>query len=315
MPGVLISYSRDDLSAVQQLERALQANDIAVWRDQESIYGGQQWPKAIGEAIAAHDCLLLVWSKSAARSHFVEFEWNSAIALRKTILPCLLDDTPLPPALSAINTIDMRQLEDALPRILQALQRPVPPPDPARSVDVIAQLRSLPSTEPEEVVQAAKTIFAQQGWSVQGNVYQAARDIHLTIGQPGTKPEKSLVERWQTWVALFVGVLTITTLAADLPGKFRKIFGPDEATTQVIQQSLAGVVWDEGHEPLAGVEVVLPEFNLATTTDRNGAFAFQVKAHKQRTVDVIARKDGHITYDADATLGNTALNFTMRRKP
>ena len=181
MPRVFMSYSRDDLSTAQRLEGALQAHDIAVWRDQESIYGGQQWPKAIGEAIAAHDFLLLVWSKSAARSHFVEFEWNSAIALRKTILPCLLDDTPLPPSLSAINAIDVRQLDDALPRILLALQRPVPPPDPARSAEVIAQLRSLPPTDPEAVVQAAKTIFAQQGWSVQGNVYQAAGDFQRNV--------------------------------------------------------------------------------------------------------------------------------------
>jgi hypothetical protein len=71
---VFMSYSRDDLRAAQQLEGALQAHDIAGWRDQESIYSGQQWPQAIGEAIAAHDCLLLVWSKSAARLHFVEFE-------------------------------------------------------------------------------------------------------------------------------------------------------------------------------------------------------------------------------------------------
>jgi hypothetical protein len=148
---------------------------------------------------------------------------------------------------------------------------------------VIAQLRSLPPTDPEEVVQAGKTIFAQQGWSVQGNVYQAARDIHLTIAQPGAKPEKSVVERWQTWLALFVGVLTITTLAVDLPAMIRKIFAPDGSTIQLIQQPLSGVIWDEGHKPLAGVEVVLPEFNIATTTDRNGAFAFQVKAHKQRT--------------------------------
>jgi hypothetical protein len=184
-----------------------------------------------------------------------------------------------------------------------------------RSADVLSQLRSLPSTDPEEVVQAARTIFAQQGWSVQGSVYQAAGDIHLTIAQPGAKSEKSLVERWQTWVVLFVGVLTLATLAADLPGKIRKIFAPDETTIQMMQQSLSGVIWDEAHEPLAGVEVVLPEFNLATTTDRNGAFAFQVKAYKQRTLDVIARKEGYLTYDADATLGNTALNFTMRRKP
>jgi TIR domain len=315
MPGVFISYSRHDLSAVEPLERALQNHDIAVWRDQESIYGGQQWPKAIGEAIAAHDYVLLIWSKSSAQSHFVEFEWNSAIALRKTILPCCLDDTPLPPALSAINAIDVRQLDEALPRILQALQRPVPAPNPGHSGEVIAQLRSMASTQPEEVVQTAKMLFAQQGWSVQGNVYQAARDIHLTIAQPEARPEKSLVDRWQTWVALFVGVLTITALGADLPGKIRKIVAPDESTMQVILQPLSGVIWGEGHEPLPGVEVVLPEFKQATTTDRHGAFAFQVKAHKQRTVDVIARKDGYTTHDADATLGNTALNFTMRRKP
>jgi hypothetical protein len=44
MRQVFISYARADLSPVQQLEGALQAQGIAVWRDQESIYGGQQWP-------------------------------------------------------------------------------------------------------------------------------------------------------------------------------------------------------------------------------------------------------------------------------
>jgi hypothetical protein len=224
MPRVFISYARHDLIPVQQIEHALQTQDIAVWRDQESIYGGQQWPKVIGEAIAAHDYVLLVWSKSAAQSHFVAFEWNTAIALRKTILPCLLDDTPLPPALSAVNAIDVRQLDEALPRILPALKQPVPAPDHARTTDVIAHLRSLAPAEPEEVVEAARSIFAQQGWSVQGNVYQAAGDLHLTIAQPETKPTKTIVEKWQTWVALFVGVLTITSLAADLPGKICKIF-------------------------------------------------------------------------------------------
>jgi len=232
MPRVFISYARHDLSTIEPLESALLSHDIAVWRDQERIYGGQQWPKAIGEAIAAHDYVLLVWSKSAAQSHFVEFEWNSAIALRKTILPCVLDDTPLPPALSAINAIDARPLDDALPRILRALQGPIPAPDPVRSTNVIAQLRSLAPAEPEEVVEAVRSIFAQRGWSVQGNIYQAAGDFHLTIAQPEAKPTKSIVERWQTWVALFVGILTITILAADLPGKIRKIFAQDESTMQ-----------------------------------------------------------------------------------
>ena len=84
MPRVFISATRHDLRAVQPLERALQAHDVLVWRDEESIDGGQQWPKAMGEAIAANDYILLGWSESTAQSHFVEFEWNSAIALRKT---------------------------------------------------------------------------------------------------------------------------------------------------------------------------------------------------------------------------------------
>lgn len=37
MPRVFISYARDDLSAVQKLEHALQSHDIVVWRDQEGI--------------------------------------------------------------------------------------------------------------------------------------------------------------------------------------------------------------------------------------------------------------------------------------
>jgi hypothetical protein len=152
MPKIFLSYSRYNVNLVQRIEQALKANDIVVWRDQEGIYGGEHWPKAIGEAISANDCLLLVWSKSSATSHFVEFEWNTAIALKKTILPCMLDGTPLPPALSAVNTIDLRVMESALPKILQALQKSVTVADPEHRAEVIAKLEEITSTEPETVV-------------------------------------------------------------------------------------------------------------------------------------------------------------------
>ena len=121
MAQVFLSYARRDLPTLQPLLQDLVEHGITVWRDQDSLYGGQHWPKAIGEAIAAHDVLLLAWSQEAAASHFVEFEWNTALALQKSILPCLLDQTPLPPALSAINGIDARLPHEALPKILQAL--------------------------------------------------------------------------------------------------------------------------------------------------------------------------------------------------
>ena len=184
MAQVFLSYARRDLPALQPLLQDLVAHGITVWRDQDNLYGGQHWPKAIGEAIAAHDVLLLVWSQEAAASHFVEFEWNTALALQKSILPCLLDQTPLPPALSAINGIDARLPHEALPKILDALQQPVTPSKAEQNARVIATLEGITATDPAEVVQTARAMFMQQGWHVQGNVYQAAGDIHVTLATP-----------------------------------------------------------------------------------------------------------------------------------
>ena len=126
MPKVFISYSREDLAIAKQLEQALIEAGYTVWRDERDIAGGQNFPKAIGEAIASHDILLLLWSHHAAQSHFVEMEWSTALALKKPILPCLLDDSPLPPALSAINGIFVNDLEEDFPKIRQVLHRREP---------------------------------------------------------------------------------------------------------------------------------------------------------------------------------------------
>src|SRR5262245_43746691 len=144
MGQVFLSYARRDLPTLQPLLQNLVANGVTVWRDQDSLYGGQRWPKAIGEAIAAHDVLLLAWSQEAAASHFVEFEWNTALALQKSVLPCLLDQTPLPPALKAINGIDARLPHKALPKILDALQQPVKPSKAEQNARVITTLGGSP---------------------------------------------------------------------------------------------------------------------------------------------------------------------------
>ena len=256
------------MPTLQPLLQDLGAHGITIWRDQDNLYGGQHWPKAIGEAIAAHDVLLLVWSQEAATSHFVEFEWNTALALQKSVLPCLLDQTPLPPALSAINGIDARLPHEALPKILHALQQPVTPPRAEQSARVIATLEGITATDPAEVVQTAKAMFMQQGWHVQGNVYQAAGDIHVTLAQ---KPARSWLEKWQTWVVFLAALLSLITVALDLPTRIREVFTSTSATTEVLQ-TVSGMITDERQEPLADVEVFVPEFNLTSSTDRHGVF-------------------------------------------
>ena len=314
MAQVFLSYARRDLPTLQPLLQDLVAHGITVWRDQDSLYGGQHWPKAIGEAIAAHDVLLLTWSHEAAASHFVEFEWNTALALQKSILPCLLDQTPLPPALSAINGIDARLPHEALPKILHALQQQATPSKAEQSARVIATLERITTTDPAEVVQNAKAMFMQQGWHVQGNIYQAAGDIHVTLAPQPVSTARSWLEKWQTWVVFLAALLSLITVALDLPTRIRETFTNPSATTEVLQ-TVSGMIADERQEPLADVEVYVPEFpNLNAYTDSHGVFTLQVRAMPQRPVKLVARKGGYITYRADATLGNTSFNFTMQRE-
>ncbi len=102
MSTLFLSYARADLDQVVPLARDLEARGLRVWRDQERLYSGQRWPKAIGEAIAGQEALLLMWSQRAAQSPWVEWEWTTALALQKPLLLCHLDATPLPPSLQAV---------------------------------------------------------------------------------------------------------------------------------------------------------------------------------------------------------------------
>ena len=76
----------------------------------------------MAEAIRNSDALLLLWSAAALQSEFVDFEWNTALALKKPILIVLHDETALPAALCALHGIAERRLEDVLRSVLESLQ-------------------------------------------------------------------------------------------------------------------------------------------------------------------------------------------------
>jgi len=315
-----MSYSRADVALAQQLEQGLLENGISVWRDQEKIYGGQKWPKALGEAIDTNEFFLLAWSKNSAVSEYVELEWCTALALKKLILPCLLDGTPLPTSLKAIQAIDARDPASAISGIVKSLPKEAPAVDATHSAEVIKKLGEIPFREAKEVVQAAKALYEQHQWTVQGSVYQAAGDIHVTmVTHAAAKSDKALHEKWQTWVAVLVGLLTAITLAIDLPQKVIQMMRStsDVESKQdgpVLAQPLSGSIRDQGGDPLPGVKVSLPEFDLTQSTDQFGHFRFQVNASKQKSVVLMAQKEGYQTHESYATLGNKSLSLTMRRK-
>jgi len=131
------------------------------------------------------------------------------------------------------------------------------------------------------VLAQAKAVFAQQQWTVQGNIYQAGGDIHIhTAPSTATTPEKAkpLVGRWQAWAGLAVAVLTAVTLLLDLPVKWGR--APPSAVP--LEQPLAGTVLDEGTgEPLPEVVICLPDFDMKRTSEWDGSFRFRVTSQRQ----------------------------------
>lgn len=317
MPNVFLSYSREDLPLIKELEADLhKRSGISIWRDQEKLYGGQKWPRILGEAIGDQDFFLLAWSKSSAASHFVEFEWCTALALKKPVIPCLLDSTKLPPSLAATHAIPVENIQE----ILAALTGSIPARDTTRRAEVINKLDQIPDTKPEDVLVHVKTTFEQKHWVVHGNVIQGEH-VAVTI-TGGSKEHKGLLDKWQTWAGLVVTLLTVVSLIADLPGKLNAVFQDKPAIkseadeeSQKLEQLLEGSIRDEAGQPVEGVKVSLPKFNQIVTTDPLGQFRFRVTDLKQETVGLLAQKDGFEPYENDFTLGNTEISFTLKEKP
>jgi TIR domain len=318
MPTVFLSYAREDLDQARRIERELAAMEVSVWRDQEQLRTGQNWPKALGEAIAGSDALLLLWSRSAVESTFVEFEWSTALALKKAVFPCLLENVPLPPSLAAIEAIQPALIPEAARKISVALGHETKRADKAHTQKVIRQLGEIGVQAPSEVLQKAKAAFAQDQWTVHGVVYQAAGDINIATPPP---PQKTMLEKWQARVAIVVGVLTAVSIGFQLVRSNAHV--PQEPQTHaqkivpIQKQLLAGSIWDDTGEPLSSVNiaVLLDGKTLASgATDALGRFSFRVAAPPEAEVVLLAQRDLYHTEKRYTHLGNPGFNFKMRRK-
>jgi TIR domain len=122
MPAVFLSYAHAQRETADALVEGLNSQAIEVWRDKTDLRAGERWPSALAEAIRNSNALLLLWSAAALQSEFVDFEWNTALALKKPILIVLHDETALPAALCALHGIAERRLEET-PQSKNAVNR------------------------------------------------------------------------------------------------------------------------------------------------------------------------------------------------
>jgi len=318
MPKVFISYSRADMNRALELEQALIAHKVDVWRDQHSVYGGQQWPKVTGEAVADCDAVLLLWSANSAASHFFEFEWTTALALKKTIILCLLDETNLAPSLAAINGIDYRNADEATPKILAALRRKPRPRDDERRNQVIALLQRVTATEPSAALAQARALFTQSNLNVGGHLIQGGGDVQVTINESRRHVATTLVA---------LAVVAMITLAAFYFVSRAISTSPQPSPSPTIQETtkLTGQVDDTEGNPIADATVKVDEItdhpSMQTTTTGSGGFIIdKIPARIGDRIRVYVSKEGYVTmqgegkHDQYVTIPGPLPTVKLRRK-
>src|SRR5437870_343650 len=100
-----LSHNVVDKEVARSIGAHLVLTGVDVWFDEWEIEAGDSIPGKLDEGLAAFDAFILLWSANANRSKWVRQELHSAImrALQEgsaKIIPCMLDETPLPPLIA-----------------------------------------------------------------------------------------------------------------------------------------------------------------------------------------------------------------------
>lgn len=113
-PNIFISYAREDREHVQRLQALLGAvvGESAIFVDQEKVRAGTTWTLELARAIVDSTHFVVIWSRRARDSHWVNQEVTSVIELcreqpLRRIIPVRIDPTPLPAELEAFEGIDL----------------------------------------------------------------------------------------------------------------------------------------------------------------------------------------------------------------
>jgi antitoxin (DNA-binding transcriptional repressor) of toxin-antitoxin stability system len=128
---IFISYGREDRERAKRLAEALQGKGWSVWWDR-NIPFGKRFDDVIAEALAAAQCVIVLWTPESVRSHWVRTEAAEGAA-RDVLVPIRLDpDAEIPLEFKRLQTADLSDWEpgsahqefDLLLRRVEGLLKP-----------------------------------------------------------------------------------------------------------------------------------------------------------------------------------------------
>ena len=123
---IFISYSRRDLDAVMPIKEDLEANGFSCWMDRDGIESGDVFKRVLVKAIKDSKAVLFFSSVNSNSSEWTVKEVNTAVHLKKPIVPILLDETPYDDSilldLSGLDFISIKD-DEFTPRLISALAK------------------------------------------------------------------------------------------------------------------------------------------------------------------------------------------------
>ena len=144
-PQVFLAYVKEDEAQAARLYTDLEAAGFNPWMDVRKLMPGQNWPRAIQNAIEASDFFIACFSRNSVRKKGgFQAEIRYALDCARQmplddifIVPVRLDDCELPRSISSeLQYIDLfRDRGPGLERLLSMMRRPLdadPAPLPRR---------------------------------------------------------------------------------------------------------------------------------------------------------------------------------------
>jgi hypothetical protein len=104
-----LSYSRNDYQAAEFMALGLQKRGVRLWFDVQQLEPGTDWQQDIHSGLEQSGSVLLLASRSALDSPYVEREWRHALDASRPVIIARLDRVRLPRELRGMPQVDCRQ--------------------------------------------------------------------------------------------------------------------------------------------------------------------------------------------------------------
>jgi len=132
-PAVFIAYVQEDLALAKKLYSALEKRGFRPWLDKKKLLPGQNWPRAIEDAIKTSDFFVACFSRrSTTKRGSFHSELRYALACAATVpldeiffIPLRFENCVVPPRVSRrIHYVDLfPDWDRGLARVLEIIAR------------------------------------------------------------------------------------------------------------------------------------------------------------------------------------------------